>query len=42
VTKLLGVARSSVIVAPPSTDALVLQGATGYVVRGIRFLALPT
>ncbi len=35
--KLLGVSRNSVVVAPPSGDALAAQGATGYVVRGMRF-----
>ncbi len=35
--KLLGVSAASVVVSPPSSDAFVLQGATGYVVRGMRF-----
>jgi hypothetical protein len=37
--KLLGASAASVVVSPPVEDALVLQGATGYVVRGMRFTA---
>ncbi len=39
--KLLGVSRSTVVVAPPAGDALFLQAATGYVVRNMRFTGAP-